>query len=79
MAREIAGVINNITETSPLDSNYLRHVMFLALVGISIVSALIFFCADGISKDKANNGDSNTYGGGCAAGCGGGGGGGCGA
>ena len=42
-------------------------VLWLALVALSLISAVIFSCADGASKDKTSDG---VYGAGCSAGCG---------
>ncbi|XVE58814.1 hypothetical protein DITRI_Ditri04bG0199100 [Diplodiscus trichospermus] len=46
-------------------------VLWAALLTLSLISAIIFSCADGVSKDKPTSGDSNYYGGQCAAACGG--------
>ncbi|XWS50762.1 hypothetical protein CRYUN_Cryun12cG0115500 [Craigia yunnanensis] len=46
-------------------------VFWGALLTVPLISAIIFSCADGVSKDKTTSGDTNFYGGGCAAGCGG--------
>ncbi|KAM6569206.1 hypothetical protein CsatB_017191 [Cannabis sativa] len=40
------------------------------LVTLCILSTIIFSCADGVSKEKTSQGDTELYGGGCAAGCG---------
>ncbi|XVF09545.1 hypothetical protein REPUB_Repub07fG0103400 [Reevesia pubescens] len=45
-------------------------VFWAALLTLSLISAIIFSCADGVSKNKTTSGDTNFYGGGCAAGCG---------
>ncbi|XVF50544.1 hypothetical protein PTKIN_Ptkin04bG0109700 [Pterospermum kingtungense] len=45
-------------------------VFLAALLTLSLISAIIFSCADGVSKDKTTSGDTNYYGGGCAADCG---------
>ncbi|GLT48875.1 hypothetical protein SLA2020_224660 [Shorea laevis] len=45
-------------------------VIWAALLSLCIISAMIFSCAEGVSKND-RTGDSNLYGGGCAAGCGG--------
>ncbi|XP_015882794.1 uncharacterized protein LOC107418606 [Ziziphus jujuba] len=45
-------------------------VLWLALLGVCIISAIIFSCADGVSKEKTSTADTELYGGGCAAGCG---------
>lgn len=47
-------------------------VFWLALLSLSLLSAIIFSYADGVSKEKASMADTEFYGGGCAAGCGGG-------
>ncbi|XP_021292422.1 uncharacterized protein LOC110422733 [Herrania umbratica] len=46
-------------------------LFWAALLTLSLISAIIFSCADGVSKDKSSSGDTNFYGGGCAADCGG--------
>ncbi|XWS60918.1 hypothetical protein CRYUN_Cryun07bG0079800 [Craigia yunnanensis] len=46
-------------------------VFWAALLTLSLISAIILSCADGVPKDKTTSGDTNFYGGGCAAGCGG--------
>lgn len=43
-------------------------VLWLALVALSLISAVIFSCADGASKDKTS--DTGVYGAGCTAECG---------
>ncbi|XP_041013510.1 uncharacterized protein LOC121256704 [Juglans microcarpa x Juglans regia] len=43
-----------------------------ALVMLSLITAIIFACADGASKEKDSAAHTNTYGTACAAGCGGG-------
>ncbi|KAJ9676936.1 hypothetical protein PVL29_022100 [Vitis rotundifolia] len=45
-------------------------VFWLALVALSLISAVIFSCADGASKDKASASDTGVYGAGCTAECG---------
>ncbi|XP_015578269.3 uncharacterized protein LOC107261705 [Ricinus communis] len=48
-------------------------VLWLALVTLSLLSAIIFSCAEGVSNkddDKSPEVDATLYGGGCAAGCG---------
>ena len=61
------------------DISHVWLIFWVALVTISLISVIIFSCADGVSKDKTSTGDTNLYGGGCAAGCGTVCGGGCGA
>ncbi|XVF53868.1 hypothetical protein PTKIN_Ptkin05aG0134000 [Pterospermum kingtungense] len=46
-------------------------VFWAAMLTVSLISAIIFSCADGVSRDKTTSGDTNFYGGGGAAGCGG--------
>ncbi|PON86986.1 hypothetical protein TorRG33x02_172330 [Trema orientale] len=49
-------------------------VLWAALVSLALISAVVFGCADGASKEKASAAHTDTYGGtACAAGCGGGG------
>ncbi|GMP33005.1 hypothetical protein CsSME_00006515 [Camellia sinensis var. sinensis] len=45
-------------------------VFWVVLVTFSLISVLIFSCADGASRDKTSAADSSVYGGGCEAGCG---------
>lgn len=45
-------------------------VFWLALVTLSLISVIIFSCADGVSKDKTSTADTEYDGGGCTAGCG---------
>lgn len=45
-------------------------LIWLALLSVCIISAIIFSCADGVSKEKTSTADTELYGGGCAAGCG---------
>lgn len=45
-------------------------LFWLALVSISLISVIIFSCADGVSKEKTSTNDTEYYGGGCSAGCG---------
>jgi len=40
------------------------------LLTLCLLSAIVFSCADGASKNKSSEADSAIYGGGCAAGCG---------
>ncbi|MBA0739593.1 hypothetical protein Gogos_012849 [Gossypium gossypioides] len=46
-------------------------VLWAAFLTLSSISAILFSCADGVSKEKTDSGDTNFYGGGCTAGCGG--------
>ncbi|KAJ9140790.1 hypothetical protein P3X46_031394 [Hevea brasiliensis] len=41
-----------------------------ALITLSILTAIIFSCAQGASKDKASAAHTDTYGATCLAGCG---------
>ncbi|OAY31368.1 hypothetical protein MANES_14G106800v8 [Manihot esculenta] len=41
-----------------------------ALITLSILTAIVFSCAGGASKDKASATHTDTYGATCAAGCG---------
>ncbi|PSR84707.1 Membrane protein insertion efficiency factor like [Actinidia chinensis var. chinensis] len=46
-------------------------VVWVVLFTFTMISILIFSCADGASRDKASAEDSShVYGSGCAAGCG---------
>ncbi|CAH8260926.1 unnamed protein product [Arabidopsis lyrata] len=73
MARHLLeDVMSMATTTTHFDASYLFHVVFLAVIGSCILSALLFSCADGASENRATSGNS-TGGGGCGgAGCGGG-------
>ncbi|CAK7349685.1 unnamed protein product [Dovyalis caffra] len=53
-----------------IDGSCLVVLLWAVLLTLSLLSALIFSCADGVSKDKSSEVDSTVYGGGCAAGCG---------
>jgi len=53
-------------------------VFFAVLVAFTLISVLIFSCAEGASRDKTSAAEPGIYGGGCTAGCGAGCGGGCG-
>ncbi|KAG7582402.1 hypothetical protein ISN44_As08g020050 [Arabidopsis suecica] len=72
MARHLLEDVMSMTTTTHFDASYLFHVVFLAVIGCCILSALLFSCADGASDNRATSGNS-TGGGGCGgAGCGGG-------
>ncbi|KAF5940283.1 hypothetical protein HYC85_021450 [Camellia sinensis] len=45
-------------------------ILLVALVSLILISAIIFSCADGVSKDKTSAAQTDTYGAGCGAGCG---------
>ncbi|KAK6931547.1 Myc-type, basic helix-loop-helix (bHLH) domain [Dillenia turbinata] len=45
-------------------------VLWVALIMVSLISAIIFSCADGMPKDKAASNHADIYGAGCAAECG---------
>ena len=77
MVREVREAINLDGAVGNIGHAWL--LFWLALVTISLISVIIFSCAHGVSKDKNSTGDTEFYGGGCAAGCGAGCGGGCGA
>ncbi|XP_047333524.1 uncharacterized protein LOC124937058 [Impatiens glandulifera] len=53
-------------------------MLWVAIVAFCVISAVIFSCTGGLTRDKTSA-ESGAYGGGCAAGCGGVCGGGCGA
>ncbi|KAK9276063.1 hypothetical protein L1049_006345 [Liquidambar formosana] len=49
-------------------------ILWVGLITLSLISAIIFSCADGASRDKASATQTDTYGtncGGCGAACGG--------
>ena len=66
MVRELKVIIDQ--DGSVIGGVFL--VFWAALLIVSLISAIIFSCADGVSKDKTTSGDTDFYGGGCAAGCG---------
>ncbi|KAJ6387273.1 hypothetical protein OIU78_017063 [Salix suchowensis] len=45
-------------------------LLWAVLLTLCLLSAIIFSCADGLSKGKTSEADSTLYGGGCAAACG---------
>ncbi|KAF1886683.1 hypothetical protein Lal_00045918 [Lupinus albus] len=46
-------------------------LLWLVMISLCIISAIIFFCADGVSKQKNSAADPEPYyGAGCAAACG---------
>ncbi|PNT09599.1 hypothetical protein POPTR_012G054000v4 [Populus trichocarpa] len=45
-------------------------LLWAVLLTLCLLSAIVFSCAEGVSKDKTSEADSTLYGGGCAAGCG---------
>ncbi|KAJ9174015.1 hypothetical protein P3X46_017090 [Hevea brasiliensis] len=46
-------------------------VLWVGLLTISVISTIIFSCAEGVSKDnKSSEVDTSLYGGGCGAECG---------
>lgn len=46
------------------------RMLWVVMVTLSIMSAIIWSCADGVSKEKSSAADSDPHGGGCAAACG---------
>ena len=52
-------------------SSEVIFIIWGALVMLSLITAVIFSCADGASKDKASATHNDGYGAACAAGCGG--------
>ncbi|KAK7815088.1 hypothetical protein CFP56_002030 [Quercus suber] len=52
-------------------SSEVVFIIWGALVMLSLITAAIFSCADGASKDKASATHNDAYGSACAAGCGG--------
>ena len=52
-------------------SSEVVFIIWGALVMLSLITAVIFSCADGASKDKASATHNDGYGAACAAGCGG--------
>ncbi|CAN8258917.1 unnamed protein product [Cochlearia groenlandica] len=73
MARHLEDVMN-MARTTHYDVSYLFHVVFLALFGCCVISALLLACAEGASDDRAaTSGNTTGEGGGCGGGgCGGG-------
>ncbi|KAK7271218.1 hypothetical protein RJT34_26934 [Clitoria ternatea] len=45
-------------------------ILVVVLVTICIMSAIVFSCADGVSKENSSAADQEPYGAGCSAGCG---------
>lgn len=45
-------------------------ILWVVLVTLCIMSAIVFSCADGISKEKTSAADPEPYGAGCGAECG---------
>ncbi|KAJ6888340.1 hypothetical protein NC652_029404 [Populus alba x Populus x berolinensis] len=45
-------------------------LLWAVLLTLCLLSAIVFSCAEGVSKDKTSEADSTLYGGGCGAGCG---------
>ncbi|ESQ48084.1 hypothetical protein EUTSA_v10022120mg [Eutrema salsugineum] len=71
MTRHLEDVMS-MAKTTQFDVSYLLHVVFLALFGCCVLSALLLSCADGASDDRANSGTSGGAAGCGGAGCGGG-------
>ncbi|XP_010465912.1 PREDICTED: uncharacterized protein LOC104746191 [Camelina sativa] len=51
MARHLEDVMSMAT-TTHFDASYLFHVVFLALIGCCVLSAMLFSCADGVSDNR---------------------------
>ncbi|KAJ1387730.1 hypothetical protein SESBI_39718 [Sesbania bispinosa] len=68
MVREWREVNNLDTNLGFFINSY--AILWVVLVTLCIISAIIFSCADGISKEKTSAADPEPYGAGCAAGCG---------
>ncbi|KAK8627855.1 hypothetical protein V6N13_135453 [Hibiscus sabdariffa] len=64
-------MVRELKVITDMDAGCVFLVLWAALVTLSSISAMIFSCADGVSKEKTTSGDSEFYGGGCTAGCGG--------
>ncbi|KAK8655945.1 hypothetical protein V6N13_108508 [Hibiscus sabdariffa] len=64
-------MVRELKVITDMDAGGVFLVLWAALVTLSSISAMIFSCADGVSKEKTASGDSEFYGGGCTAGCGG--------
>ncbi|CDY68657.1 BnaCnng59980D [Brassica napus] len=71
MARHLEEVMGMAT-TTQFHVSYLVHVVFLALLGCCVLSAVLLSCADGASDDRATSGNTPAAGGCGGAGCGGG-------
>uniref|UniRef100_A0A7N2KLP8 Transmembrane protein n=1 Tax=Quercus lobata TaxID=97700 RepID=A0A7N2KLP8_QUELO len=52
-------------------SSEVVFIIWGVLVMLSLITAAIFSCADGASKDKTSATHNDAYGAACAAGCGG--------
>ncbi|GMN38637.1 hypothetical protein TIFTF001_007869 [Ficus carica] len=77
MVREWRGLAGVLGGERGASESFLSGVVFVvmaALLSLAVITAVVFSCADGASKDKASAAHTDTYGGtACAAGCGGGG------
>ncbi|CAH8391884.1 unnamed protein product [Eruca vesicaria subsp. sativa] len=71
MARHLEDVMSMAT-TTHFDVSNLFHLVFLALFGCCVLSALLLFCADGASDDRGTSRNTTAAGGCGGAGCGGG-------
>ncbi|KAG2700849.1 hypothetical protein I3760_06G016700 [Carya illinoinensis] len=72
MVRELKEAVrgdgsSNINESL---SSAVSMIFWVLLAMLSLITATIFACADGASKDKASATQNDTYRTACAAGCG---------
>ncbi|KAG6675757.1 hypothetical protein I3842_15G119700 [Carya illinoinensis] len=75
MMRELREVINldggRVLADNSNNTGGAFLVFWAALViTLSLISVIIFSCANGVSKEKASASDTQYYGGGCATECG---------
>ncbi|KAE8676132.1 hypothetical protein F3Y22_tig00111621pilonHSYRG00032 [Hibiscus syriacus] len=64
-------MVRELKEITDTDVGGVVLVLWAVLVTLSSIWAMIFSCADGVSKEKTTSDDTGFVGGGCAAGCGG--------
>lgn len=77
-------MVRELREVKIVDSNIGFYgngyaIWLMVLVTFCIIPAIIFSCADGVSKEKSSAADQEPYGAACGAACGAGCGAGCGA
>lgn len=60
----------NVVDRSSQDLSSVVFMFWAALVAVFVITAIMFACAGGATKDKASATGGDTYGSTCAAGCG---------
>jgi len=73
MARQFNYQVQGGREQLPIQT-----LVFVLCLTLSLLAAIIFFCADGLHKNSKRNSEDNNNGSACTAGCGSACGGGCG-